>query len=122
VTRHRLLAAALLVLVVVHNNAYKMAEHATQGHTWNLTGHVLISAMLLWIAYTHRSTLVTIVCSLGLAYSLQVVLCAIWWFVERWPNCAECWTCSDSLAIPLGMFGLVAACFVAAQFGGKRDE
>lgn len=113
--KHRLLSAFLLVLIVLHNNAHKLGEWKSRGQVFNVTGHLLIACLLGWLAYTHKSAGLVLVCALGIGYALQVAGCSAAWLWQPWQVTPGGDLCSDGLKFPLGLLGLTAALLVAAH-------
>lgn len=114
--KHVALAVALLLLGVAHWLTYRSVSVELRGQVFNLTGHLLSTALIGWVAYVYRrSPSVVLVAALVGGWTALVAGCSGWWLIERWPRIPGGDLCSDRLELPLGLLGMAAALLVARQ-------
>ena len=106
------LAALLLVVGVMKNNAHKWVDDDLKPWVWNASGGAYEILLLIVVAIVVGSLLVTIVALLLASFSLQVAGCSIWYMLDPWPlNGDE--LCSSKLHAPLGLLGLALVMLLA---------
>jgi len=100
---------------------YKLASPELAARVWNITGAVVLLAMVLWVAWHWRSRLALFVVGWWAAEEILTIGCNTLWLLRPWPVAAGQDICRGLLEFDVGKLGALLIALALARIVWRRN-